>query len=95
MKAMRSPSRPARAGDLKMADAVLGLPFRAAHLVWEDVPVLSREELEYMVEPLNEIFGDLGLNWLRYIQPEYLKLAWGLSAAIASRVRGVLKRKLK
>ena len=92
MRAARSPSRPARVIDVKMADATVGLPFRAAHLIWGTSP-LSREELEYMAEPLDEIFGALGLNWLRYVRPEYLKFAWGLSAAIASRVRGVLKRR--
>jgi len=88
-----SAKRPVDVSLLRTADAILGLPFRAAHLAWPDVPVLSAAELEYMAEPLDEIFGELGLDWLKYVKAEYLKFAWGLSIAVGSRVRACARLK--
>jgi len=83
--------------EIKTCSALLDIPFRAVHLAWEDIPPLSPEELEYMAEPLADIFIDL--DWMKWIKLKgaYIKLGWGLSIAVVSRVRGheLVKRTAK
>ena len=83
--------------EIKTCSALLDIPFRAVHLAWKDVPPLSLEELEYMAEPLADIFIDL--DWMKWVKLKgaYIKLGWGLSIAVVSRVRGheLVKRAAK
>jgi len=83
--------------EIKTCSALLDIPFRAVHLAWKDVPSLSLEELEYMAEPLADIFIDL--DWMKWVKLKgaYIKLGWGLSIAVVSRVRGheLVKRAAK
>lgn len=71
--------------DIRTAGAALDLPFRAVNLIWKDVPALTKEELEYLSEPLAEIL--IELDWMDKLKGPYLKLGWGLSVAIVSRAR--------
>ena len=71
--------------DVKTAGAALDIPFRAVNLIWKDVPALTKEEIEYMAEPLAEIL--IELDWMDKLKGPYLKLGWGLSIAVVSRVR--------
>jgi len=83
--------------EIKTCSALLDIPFRAVHLAYKDVPPLSLEELEYMAEPLADIFIDL--DWMKWVKLKgaYVKLGWGLSIAVVSRVRGheLVKRAAK
>lgn len=74
--------------EIKTCSALLDLPFRAIHLAYKDVPPLTPEELEYMAEPLADIFIDL--DWMKWVKLKgaYVKLGWGVSIAVISRVRG-------
>lgn len=73
--------------EIKTCSALLDLPFRAIHLAYKDIPALTAEELEYMAEPLADIFIDL--DWMKWVKLKgaYIKLGWGLSIAVVSRVR--------
>lgn len=83
--------------EIKTCSALLDIPFRAAHLAYKDIPPLSPEELEYMAEPLADIFIDL--DWMKWVKLKgaYVKLGWGLSIAVVSRVRSheLVKRAAK
>lgn len=71
--------------DKRTCAAVLDIPFRGAHLIWADVQPLTKEELEYLAEPLAEIL--IELDWMEKIKGPYIKLGYGLSVAIVTRVR--------
>jgi hypothetical protein len=83
--------------EIKTCSALLDIPFRAVHLAYKDVPPLTPEELEYMAEPLADIFIDL--DWMKWVKLKgaYIKLGWGLSIAVVARVRGheLVKRAAK
>jgi hypothetical protein len=80
---------PAR--DIRTCAAVLDLPFRGAHLIWKDIEPLTKEELEYMAEPLAEILIDL--DWMDKIKGPYIKLGYGISVAVVTRLRAHEKLK--
>lgn len=71
--------------DKRTCAAVLDIPFRGAHLIWSDVQPLTKEELEYLAEPLAEIL--IELDWMDKIKGPYIKLGYGISVAVVTRVR--------
>lgn len=73
--------------EVATAGAILDIPFRGAHLVWKDVEPLSKDEIAYMAEPLAEVFADLGWSEKLKVTGPYVKLGWGLTLAVVSRMR--------
>ncbi len=71
---------------VEAAGALIDLPFRGAHLIFKDVDPLTKEEIEYLADPLAKILLENGWSD-KLAKAPYVKFGWGISVAVIARVR--------